>query len=191
MKAKIVFLIELREAWTARIGRGALASFGRLDVALRAINAALDTPVAYEVSVKLALEGPPSPPVSIEVDGKLAKPIAGEQFFKTVLNSLYAGGQVAGFSIKKQGFMDQILEAKNKGYSLYWLEENGRNIRGTEIHPPALFILGDHKGFSVQAEKMLRKLKVPRVSLGPLPYFTSHCIIIVLEELIRRGILDC
>ncbi|RLE95933.1 MAG: hypothetical protein DRJ55_00845, partial [Thermoprotei archaeon] len=84
MKAKIAFLIEMREAWTANVGRGSLASHGRLDVALRAINAALDTPVAYEVSVKLVLEGPPSPPVSIEVDGKLAKPIAGEQFFKKV-----------------------------------------------------------------------------------------------------------
>ena len=181
----------MREAWTANVGRGSLASYGRLDVALRAINAALDTPVAYEVSVKLVLEGPPSPPVSIEVDGKLAKPIAGEQFFKKVLNSLYAGARVAGFSIKKLGFIDQILEAKNKGYSLYWLEENGRNIRGTEICPPALFMLGDHKGFSIQAEKMLKKMKVPRISLGPLPYFTSHCITIVSEELIRRGILDC
>lgn len=191
MKAKIAFLIELREAWTANVGRGSLASYGRLDVALRAINAALDTPVAYEVSIKLVLEGPPSPPVSIEVDGKLAKPIANEQFFKKVLNSLYVGEQVAGFSIKKVGFADLILEANNKGYSLYWLEETGRNIREAEIHSPALFMLGDHKGFSVQAEKMLRKMKVPRISLGPLPYFTSHCIIIVLEELIRRGILDC
>ena len=181
----------MREAWTANVGRGSLASYGRLDVALRAINAALDTPVAYEVSVKLVLEGPPSPPVSIEVDGKLAKPIAGEQFFKKVLNSLYAGARVAGFSIRKLGFIDQILEAKNKGYSLYWLEENGRNIRGAEICSPALFMLGDHKGFSIQAEKMLKKMKVPRISLGPLPYFTSHCITIVSEELIRRGILDC
>ena len=186
-RRSVAFLVKANKAWTAPVGGKRLASAGRLDVVARAVIALLGTPLATRALFVAVLEGPPSPPLSLVVDCRRARPLSSEAEFAQAFSSVLRGGRVEGYEVLRLGFKEAVNELRSTGYNVYYLHEAGRDIREFNVKPPAAFVLGDHIGLTREDEALLEAEGVRKISLGPFPYFTSHCIIIVCEEILRRA----
>ncbi len=184
---KLAFVVKAQSAWTGPVRARGLASAGRIDVVARSLMAALSQPLRKSTLFASVLEGPPSPPLTLIADGAEASPPRSEREFAELYNTLLASRKVAGYAVTKLGFEKLVRELEEAGYAVYYLHERGDDIRRVNIQFPAAFILGDHIGLDRAAERFLEAHGVPRVSLGPIPYFTSHCIILVCEEVARRN----
>lgn len=71
--------------------------------------------------------------------------------------------------------------------SLWVLDEEGINLSETLIHPNSQnsFMLGDHRGFDSQTEKVISQYNIPTISLGGKSYLSSHCLAAIISELER------
>lgn len=186
----LAFVVKANNAWTRPVGARRLASAGRLDVVARALIAASSSPVSRYTLFIAVLCGPPSPPVALVADCSKLAPLTSETEFAEALSRAYSGTPPPGLRLARAGFGDVLRSLANAGYRLYYLHEEGSDIRSLELGTPATFVLGDHIGLRREDEELLDSLGVPRVSLGPLPYFTSHCITLVCEEVARRKLLS-
>ena len=186
-KRSAAFLLKAGNAWTAPVSAKRLASAGRLDVVARALIALLGTPVAAHALFIAVLAGPPNPPLGLVVDCGRAKPLGSEAEFAEAFSSAVRGEPPEGYETLKLSFEEAVSGLKAAGYNIYYLHEAGADIRETNIVPPAAFVLGDHIGLTREDEALLEAEGIGRVSLGPLPYFTSHCVVLVCEEILRRA----
>jgi len=73
----------------------------------------------------------------------------------------------------------------DEGRNVYLLDDEGEDIRTTEIKENPIFILGDHKGLPEKEFKRLRKM-CKTVSIGKRTYFASQTVAVVNNELDRR-----
>lgn len=188
-RRSIAFLVKANNAWTAPVGGKRLASAGRLDVVARAVIALLGTHIAAHALFVAVLGGPPNPPLSLLVDCRRACPLSSEAEFARVFSSVLRGERIEGYEILRLGFKEAVNELRSAGYNVYYLHEAGRDIREFDVKLPAAFVLGDHIGLTKEDEALLEAEGVSKISLGPFPYFTSHCIVIVCEEILRRACL--
>ena len=46
-----------------------------------------------------------------------------------------------------------------------------------------MIVIGDNEGFTASETELLGRLGLPRVTVGPLPIFASHCIVLVHNHL--------
>ena len=46
-----------------------------------------------------------------------------------------------------------------------------------------VIVIGDNEGFTASETELLGRLGLPRVTVGPLPIFASHCIVLVHNHL--------
>jgi len=99
-------------------------------------------------------------------------------------------GQIEDFIQVSDGSLEDVIKRYNNPPSLVlWvLEENGFPISSAWINQQTTqnsFMLGDHKGFNSQTEKLISKYALPRVSLGKKSYLSSHCVAAIIAELER------
>ena len=92
-----------------------------------------------------------------------------------------------GYEVEKKSLFKVVDEMLDEGKELYVLDDKGKDIRDVKISKNPVFILGDSSGF---ASKELKKLKTKAtpVSVGNMTYFASQVVILVNNELDRRGI---
>ncbi len=181
------FLLKASKAWTKAVKPREIAVAGRLDVVARTLMAALVEPYRRFTLFMTVLEGPPKPPLLLMVDGSKAHVPGSEEEFARIYSELIQGGTVNGYQVKRSSFRETVNMARRAGYNVYYLYELGNDIRGNfKLVLPALFILGDHLGLTSKEEKWLFKSGIRGVSIGPISYFASHCILIVHEEISRR-----
>lgn len=186
------FLIKASKSYTAPTFslRSLASTSGRLDVVLRSIMSALwwGGKLRKDVIFYALLEGPPQPPLVIEVNGTdLHKLPISELELAEIFCRLFKGEKIPGFKVYKEDFKRLVRRLCN-AYEVLYLHENGVDIRKFKFTNNPLFILGDHEGLDLESEKFLKELKIPWISLGPISYLTSHCITIVNEELDRRNL---
>lgn len=163
-------------------------SAGRMDILCRCVNTALflSHELRRDVRVHLLLLGEPAPPVLITFDGAAVKYLnpdersAGSLIQKALTRG--DGESTPGIFASKQRLAETIA-----GKNLIYLHEDGEDIRKAEIDENALFILGDHLGLTIEEERLLEKNRAKKLSVGPEKYHADHCIIIVNNELDRRG----
>lgn len=192
---KRIFVLKAFTAVTAPIFimRNIAGTSGRLDVVCRCIlNAFLiNGGIRRDVDFYAVLEGPPSPPKLLKVSGNLLQylPKSEVEVARIIrdLLSMEKGShpENAAFKIGRMSFEKLIYSLKKEGCLLTYLHEDGIDIRKFNFNSSCgiVFILGDHLGLDRNSERFLESLNVPRISLGPVVYLASQCIILVNEEL--------
>jgi tRNA (pseudouridine54-N1)-methyltransferase len=164
---------------------------GRLDIVHECIIASLflSHGLRRNVVFNAVLNGPPNPPLHIEIDGvKLSNACTDIDTWKMILKNAISGKYHPGIAINKRSF-EALLKTKAETNAIYVLEEGGQDILNIEFTKDCLFVLGDHVGLPKKVESFaLRYGK--KISLGKEPYLAASCITI-LNYLLDRKITSC
>ena len=175
-------------------------STGRLDVLLRCVNSAffLSHDIRRDTELYLIMLGPPNPPKTIRFAGKELRYLNPDERSTAALvrNALRVwrdgggGGREIcaspGVYISCMGLSDVLKSLE--GRTVYYMREDGKDLRFLEIEESPVFVLSDHLNFSEEEEKVVLKYAKEIVSVSPLSLHTDHCIILVHNELDRRRV---
>ena len=153
---------------------------GRLDIVHECIVASLflSHGLRKDVTFHAILNGPPNPPVHIQINGETLHDVrtdinTWQQILKKTLNKK----PHPGITTSKTSF-EALVKTKAQTHQIYTLEEDGTPINKTNLAPTSLFILGDNVGLPKNAERFtLRYGK--KISLGKQPYLAATCITII------------
>ncbi len=91
-----------------------------------------------------------------------------------------------GLSVTRQSF-ERLVRELAAAYPTYLLAENGEDIRTAALEEDGCFLFTDHIPMQKKTLSLLSRLGVRHLSLGPRMLFASHCMVLVHNELDRRG----
>jgi len=179
-----------------------LQESGRIDIAVHSVIASffLSHKIRTDTRLHLIFAGPPDPVKHLELfpqtkgETGVDKIYLGKKDVSGILRKMlfkYKKGikneAFPGYWVEKKNFTELVEELHDQGKVLYVLDPEGEDIRDIEIKDNPVFILGDHKGLPSKDYKRLLKICKP-ITIGPKTYFASHTLMIVQNELDRRGI---
>lgn len=171
-------------------------STGRLDILLRCINSAffLSHGIRKDVEVSLMLLGEPNPPKTLRVDGSEVRYLNPDERSTAALirNALLQKGEgerrcSPGIYISERSY-SEVLSNVSKESKMYYLKEDGEDIRNVQFGRDCTFVLGDDQDLNPEEEALLMGYEPKKVSLGPISYHADHCITLVNNELDRKGV---
>jgi tRNA (pseudouridine54-N1)-methyltransferase len=160
---------------------------GRLDIVYECAVASLflSHAIRKDVVFHAVLNGPPSPPVHLKVDGLTLHDVrTDQQTWTNILKKVLAGKNHLGVSTEKLSF-EALLREKAQNAQIYVLEEGGKDIFEIEIGENPVFILGDHVGLPRKVETFALRYG-EKVSLGKKPYLAATCVTVLNYLLDRR-----
>ena len=160
---------------------------GRLDIVHECIVASLflSHGLRRNVVFHAVLNGPPNPPLHIEIDGATLHDVRTDMdTWQSILKKVISGKQHPGVTSSKTGF-EALLKAKAETTSIYVLEEGGKDIATAELPENCVFVLGDHVGLPKKAEVFTLRYG-EKISLGKQPYLAASCITILNYLLDRK-----
>jgi len=164
---------------------------GRLDIVYECIVASLflSHGIRKNVTFNAVLNGPPSPPLHIEINGERLYDVRTDlDTWQRIIKKILSGKSHPGIAMSKTSF-EALLKAKAETSRAYVLEEGGRDIAQTEFHENSVFVLGDHVGLPKKAEVFALRYG-EKISLGKQPYLAASCIT-VLNYLLDRQVKSC
>jgi tRNA (pseudouridine54-N1)-methyltransferase len=164
---------------------------GRLDIVHECIVASLflSHGLRKNVLFHAVLNGPPNPPLHIEINGTSLYDVRTDMdTWQRVLKKTISGKSHPGITISKTSF-EALLKAKAETSSIYVLEESGKDIAETKLPENCVFVLGDHVGLPKKAEAFALR-HGEKISLGKQPYLAASCITI-LNYLLDRQVKSC
>jgi len=159
---------------------------GRMDIVHECIVASLflSHGIRRDVVFHAALNGPPKPPLHLQIDGAELFDVRTEiDTWQAILKKTIGGKVHPGITVAKTGF-EALLKEKAEASHIYVLEEDGKNITENEIEANPLFVLGDHVGLPKKGETFALRFG-EKISLGKQPYLAASCIT-VLNYLLDR-----
>ena len=169
-------------------------STGRLDILLRCVNSAffLSHGIRRDVEITLMLLGEPNPPKTIRIDGSEVKYLNPDERSTAALirNALLQKGEgerkcSPGIFVSERSY-EEVLSNISKESKVYYLKEDGEDIRKVPLAQDVTFVLGDDQDLNVVEEEILMRYEPKKLSLGPMSYHADHCVTIVNNELDRR-----
>jgi tRNA (pseudouridine54-N1)-methyltransferase len=169
-------------------------STGRLDILLRCVNAALflSHGIRRDVEIVLILLGEPTPPKTIRINGTEVKYLNPDERSTAALirNALLQKGEgerkcSPGIYVSERSYQE-VLSNLSKESKLYYLREDGEDIRSFDIAKDCTFVLGDDRDLTEAEEEILMAYEPRKLSLGPISYHADHCVTLVNNELDRR-----
>jgi len=169
-------------------------STGRLDILLRCVNSAffLSHGVRKDVEITLMLLGEPNPPKTVRIDGAEVKYLNPDERSTAALirNALLQKGEgerrcSPGIYVSERSY-EEVLSNVSKESGMYYLKEDGEDIRSATFGEDNTFVLGDDQDLTEEEESVLMRYEPRKVSLGPISYHADHCITLVNNELDRR-----
>jgi tRNA (pseudouridine54-N1)-methyltransferase len=164
---------------------------GRLDIVHECIVASLflSHGLRKNVLFHAVLNGPPNPPLHIEINGASLYDVRTDMdTWQRILKKVISGKPHPGITTSKTSF-EALLKAKAETASIYVLEEGGKDITETKLAPNCAFVLGDHVGLPKKAEAFALRYG-EKISLGKQPYLAASCITI-LNYLLDRQVKSC
>jgi tRNA (pseudouridine54-N1)-methyltransferase len=153
---------------------------GRLDIVYECIVTSLflSHGLRRNVTFHAILNGPPNPPLHIQIDGNTLYDVRTDvDTWQQILKKVIARKSHPGISAAKTSF-EALLKAEAQTHHVYVLEEGGKNIAETELADNAIFVLGDHVGLPKKAEIFALRYG-EKISLGKQPYLAASCITII------------
>ena len=180
----------------SRIGQtdsnfSSLHDAGRLDIIHECIVSSLifSHGLPRDVNFHAILNGPPNPPVHIQIDGSTLYDVRTDmETWQVILKKTLAGKSHPGITKDKTGF-EALLKVKAQTHQVYVLEEDGKDISEVTLDENSLFILGDHVGLPKKAELFAQRFG-EKISLGKQPYLAASCITIInymLDKQVKVG----
>lgn len=160
---------------------------GRLDIVYECIITSLflSHGLRRDVTFNAVLNGPPKPPVHLEINGaELYDVRTNLETWYDILKKLLSGKTHPGITATKNSF-EALLKAKAETRHIYVLEEDGKDVAEVELEPNPLFVLGDHVGLPKKVETFALRFG-EKISLGKQPYLAASCINI-LNYLLDRN----
>lgn len=160
---------------------------GRLDIVHECIVASLflSHGLRKNVLFHAVLNGPPNPPLHIEINGASLYDVRTDMdTWQRVLKKVISGKSHPGITTSKIGF-EALLKAKAETASIYVLEEGGKDITEAKLPHNCVFVLGDHVGLPKKAEAFALRYG-EKISLGKQPYLAASCITILNYLLDRQ-----
>ncbi len=167
---------------------------GRLDILLRCVNSAffLSHGVRKDVEIVLLLLGEPSPPKTVRINGAEVKYLNPDERSTAALirNALLQKGEgerkcSPGIYVSERSYQE-VLSNLSKESKIFYLREDGEDIRGAKLGGDNTFVLGDDQDLTRAEEEILMAYEPRKISLGPISYHADHCITLVNNELDRR-----
>jgi tRNA (pseudouridine54-N1)-methyltransferase len=160
---------------------------GRLDIVYECAVASLflSHGIRKDTTFHAILNGPPSPPIHLKVEGLTLHDVrTDQQTWTNILRKVLSGKTHPGITTEKLSF-EALIRVKAKRSSVYVLEEGGRDIYEVEMAENSVFVLGDHVGLPKKVEAYALRYG-QKVSLGKKPYLAATCIAILNHILDRR-----
>lgn len=165
---------------------GSLHDAGRLDIVYECVVASLflSHGIRRDVTFHAVLNGPPNPPLRIQIDGGTVYDVRTDvDTWQQILRNVIAGKSHPGISVDRTSF-EALLKREAQSRSVYVLEEGGKNVAEMELADDAVFVLGDHVGLPKKAEAFALRYG-EKISLGKQPYLAASCITVI------NYLLDC
>ncbi len=153
---------------------------GRLDIVHECIVASLflSHGLRRDVTFHAVLNGPPSPPLHIQINGETLYDVRTDvDTWRNILKKVMSGKPHPGITVNKTSF-EALVKAKAETHQVYVLEESGKKAEEIVFGEKSMFLLGDHVGLPKKAE-MLALRYGKKVSLGKKPYLAASCITII------------
>jgi tRNA (pseudouridine54-N1)-methyltransferase len=160
---------------------------GRLDIAYECTIASLflSHAIRKDTTFHAILNGPPNPPLHIQIQGETLYDVrTDQQTWTQILKKTLSGKTHPGITLTKTSF-EALLKAKASESQIYVLEEHGKDITDVAIGNKPTFILGDHVGLPKKAEGFALRYG-EKISLGKQPYLAATCITILNYLLDRK-----
>jgi tRNA (pseudouridine54-N1)-methyltransferase len=161
---------------------------GRLDIVQECAVASLflSHGLRRDVTFHAVLNGPPQPPLHLQVNGaELYDVRTDTETWTAILKKTLNRKPHPGITTDKTGF-EALLKAKAETSHVLVLEEDGKNIQQIEIPANPLFVLGDHVGLPKKAETFALRYG-EKISLGKTPYLAASCITVINYLLDRQA----
>jgi tRNA (pseudouridine54-N1)-methyltransferase len=165
-----------------------------MDILLSAANAALLLAhgIRKDAEAALLLLGPPDPPRLIRVLGHRVRSFQPDLRSNAALlkNALEHGSRVErevspGILASKATFEEAL---DGLGPTFVYLKEGGRDIRGISLPADATFVLSDNQELTPEEERAVISRDALVVAVGPRALHTDQAIVLVQNELDRRGV---
>ncbi|MEM2972150.1 MAG: tRNA (pseudouridine(54)-N(1))-methyltransferase TrmY [Candidatus Bathyarchaeia archaeon] len=160
---------------------------GRLDIVYECAIASLflSHAIRKDTVFHAMLNGPPSPPLHLEINGATLHDVrTDQQTWTKILKGVLSGKAHPGVTTTKTSF-EALIKAKANQAQIYILEEGGADISQTEIGEKPVFVLGDHVGLPRKVEVFAMRYG-EKISLGNKPYLAATCITILNYILDRK-----
>jgi len=143
-------------------------SENRMDLVARCVSSAffLDHDIRRDVKLLLCFDNNKV----VEISGEIRQMRPDERSIAGFFKGLLQGKRYNGIRFYEASFNDIIKRYK----VFYVLDRKGRAIKEIRIDKP-VFIIGDDLG--------LPDIEGKKISLGPLSYMASHCIVILNNHL--------
>jgi tRNA (pseudouridine54-N1)-methyltransferase len=164
---------------------------GRLDIVHECIVSSLflSHGLRRDVTFHAILNGPPNPPLHIQIDGETLYDVRTDMdTWQVILKKTLSSKSHPGITKDKTSF-EALVKAKAQTRQIYVLEEDGKDISQVTLKENSLFILGDHVGLPKKAEVFAQRFG-EKISLGKQPYLAASCITIInytLDQQAKRG----
>jgi tRNA (pseudouridine54-N1)-methyltransferase len=153
---------------------------GRLDIVYECAVASLflSHAIRKNVTFHAVLNGPPTPPLHLKIDGSTLHDVRTDQeTWKQILKKVLSSKQHPGITTHKTSF-EALIKAKAKEAKIIVLEEDGKPIEQVDFGDKPVFVLGDHVGLPKKAEGFALRYG-EKISLGKQPYLAASCITIL------------
>lgn len=170
-------------------------SGGRVDILARCMPAAFLVSHGLRPDVELYTlhMGPPAAPKVVRVRSRELRHLNPDERTSALLLEKALGapttgpvwaGATPGISVARLG-LAELLE--DVGAPVVLLHEEGEDVARAALPDGALFVLGDHLGFTPEEEALLASRAVARVSLGPVSLQADQCVVVLHNHLDRAG----
>jgi tRNA (pseudouridine54-N1)-methyltransferase len=124
------------------------------------------------------LNGPPAPPVHVEINGMTVHDVRTDQeTWKEILQKVLSGKTHPGITVDRVSF-EAFLKAKSCEAGVYVLEEDGKPLEAVRLDSDAVFVLGDHIGLPKTVEGFALRYG-EKISLGKKQYLAASCITVL------------
>jgi tRNA (pseudouridine54-N1)-methyltransferase len=163
---------------------------GRMDLLCRSIADAIfiSSHLRDDTIVYAVLEGSPSPSITVTFDTRELKNIdETEKRIAELIKKAMNGKEHPGVKAEKKSFEAVIREEAEKS-DVFYLSKKGDDIRSIEFgsKKDLLFIIGGHTGIPKKTEKFIARFSPKKIMVSPAMVFSSHCIILIHNELDRK-----